>query len=331
MKPIHAFAFAVLIVISHTSPAQQKEKVRDKTKIKAETKKNSVQMQAISPLDTALIERIMEMKGKSNSGEYKVTIPQNDLSVEVDGFKIIPAMGLSTWIAFTPSQAGAMIMGDIIVTETDLKPVQQEVIKQGLTITAIHNHFVRNHPNVLYMHIGGAGNTEAMALKAKAVLDKVKELRGIDPSKGNASSEAVTNSLDLASLDRLLRYKGEMSKGVYKYTIGRPDVPLREHGMPVSSFMGFNTWAAFQGTPDHAAVAGDFTMTEDEVAPVIQALVENGIEVVAVHNHMVHEQPRIFFLHYWGVGSVQQLANGLRAALDQTGKKQNMQEMNMDH
>jgi hypothetical protein len=122
-----------------------------------------------------------------------------------------------------------------------------------------------------------------------------------------------------------------MNKGVYKYTIGRPDVQLREHGIPVTTFMGFNTWAAFQGTPDHAAVAGDFTMTENEVAPVIKTLIENGIEVVAVHNHMVQEQPRIFFLHYWGVGNAEQLAKGLRAALDQTGKKNStMPGMNME-
>jgi hypothetical protein len=121
-------------------------------------------------------------------------------------------------------------------------------------------------------------------------------------------------------LDSLIGHKGEMNKGVYKYTIGRPDVSLKEHGIPVSSFMGFNTWAAWQGTSEKAAVAGDFTMLEDEVAPVIKALVENGIEVVAVHNHMVHEHPRIFFLHYWGVGPAEKLAKGLKAALDQTGK-----------
>jgi hypothetical protein len=240
----------------------------------------------------------------------------------VDEFKIIPAMGLGTWVAFTPSPDGAMVMGDIIITETDLKPVQQEVIRQGLTITAIHNHFVRNHPNVMYMHIGGSGSTELMAQKAKAVLDKVKEVRGDDPSKGSASSDAVANSLDTKRLDEIIGHKAEMSKGVYKYTIGRPDVKLTEHGVPVTTFLGFNTWAAFQGAPDKAAVAGDFAMLENEVGPVIKALVENNIEVVAVHNHMVHEQPRIFFLHYWGVGNAEQLAKGLRAALDQTGKKQ---------
>jgi hypothetical protein len=281
-------------------------------------------------VDSAIIERVMGMKGKSNSGEYKITVPQNDLDVKVDGFKIIPAMGLGTWVAFAPSKDGAMVMGDIIVTETDLKPVQQEVIRQGLTITAIHNHFVRNHPNIVYMHIGGAGSTEMMAQKAKAVLDKVKAVRGGDPSKGTASNEAVKNTIDTTWLSEILGHNGEMSKGVYKFTIGRPDVKLTEHSVPVSTFLGFNIWASWQGTPEKAAVAGDFAMLENEVADVIKALVENGIEVVAVHNHMVHEQPRIFFLHFWGIGNADQLAKGLRAALDQTGKKQAGNQIKMD-
>lgn len=317
------------ILTASSALAQQKIKAKDdKVKvITGDDKKTEMKMQAVPSLDTLLIERITGMKGKASNGEYKITIPQNDLSIEVDGFKIIPAMGLGTWIDFAPSHDGAMVMGDIVITETDLKPVQQEIIRQGLTISAIHNHFVRNHPNVMYMHLGGSGPLAQMAQKAKAVLDKVKELRSGDPAKGTASSEAVTNTLDTKRLDEILGYKAEMSKGVYKYTIGRPDVSLREHGVPVTTFMGFNTWAAWQGTPEKAAVAGDFTMLENEVAPVIKALVENGIEVVAVHNHMVHEQPRIFFLHYWGVGNAEQLAKGLRAALDQTGKKKNSMGM----
>lgn len=279
-------------------------------------------MQKLTPIDTLAIEHVIGTKGKFSNGEYKITIPQNDLDVRVDGFKIIPAMGLGTWMAFTPAKDGAMVMGDIVVTETDLKPVQQEIIRQGLTITAIHNHFVRSHPNVMYMHIGGKGNTELMAQKVKAVLDKIKEVRGGDPSKGTASNETVQNTIDTIWLTEVLGHSGEMSKGVYKYTIGRPDVKLTEHDVPVSTFLGFNTWAAWQGTPEKAAVAGDFAMLEDEVAPVIKALVENGIEIVAVHNHMVHEKPRIFFLHYWGIGPVEQLAKGLKTALAQTGKMQ---------
>jgi hypothetical protein len=285
----------------------------------------------VKPLDTLIIEKVMNMKGKVSGGEYKITVPQNDLSIMVDDFKIVPAMGLGTWIAFTPTKDGSMIMGDIIITESDLKPVQQEVIRQGLSITAIHNHFVRNHPNIMYMHIGGSGRTEIMAQKAKAILDKVKEVRGGDPSKGTASNEAVRNTLDAKRLEEILGYKAEISKGVYKFTIGRPDVKLTEHGVPITTFLGFNTWAAFQGTSEKAAVAGDFAMLENEVAPVIKVLVENGIEVVAVHNHMVNEQPRIFFLHYWGIGNAEQLAKGLREALDQTGKKNTGQGMNMSH
>lgn len=289
---------------------------------RGQQKAGTVSMQLVA-LDTAAIEKIIGIKGKGNNGEYKITIPQNDLDVKVDGFKIIPAMGLGTWVAFTSAANGVMVMGDIIVTETDLKPVQQEIIRQGLTSTAIHNHFIRNHPNIMYMHLGGSGTLEIMAQKAKAVLDKVKEVRGGNPSAGTASTETVTNTIDTKRLDEILGYKAEMSKGVYKYTIGRPDVDLREHGVKVTTFLGFNTWAAFQGTNEKAAVAGDFTMLEDEVEPVYKALIENGIEVVALHNHMVHEKPRIFFLHYWGIGPAEQLASGLRAALDQTGRKQN--------
>jgi hypothetical protein len=318
------------ILVCFNGTAQQKIKAKDdKVKMKEKSKeKMAMQMNVVKPIDTLVIEKITGLKGKFNHGEYKITIPQNDLNIEVDGFKIIPPMGLATWVDFAPSPDGAMIMGDIVITETDLKPVQQEIIRQGLTITAIHNHFVRNHPNVMYMHLGGSGSLEQIAGKIKSVLDKIKEVRGGDPSKISAANGSVQNLLNTQRLDEILGYKAEMSRGVYKYTIGRPDVNLKEHGLTVTTFMGFNTWAAFQGTPDHAAVAGDFTMLEDEVAPVIKALVENGIEVVAVHNHMVHEEPRIFFLHYWGVGDAEALAKGLRAALDECGKGKKMEMKN---
>lgn len=270
-----------------------------------------------SQLDVAKIEQITGMKGTEKNGEYKITVPQHDLHIVVDGFKIIPAMGLGSWAAFTPCGDSAMVMGDIIVTETDLAPVQREVIRQGFAITAIHNHFVRNRPNVMYMHIDRSADIATLSNGVKAIFDKVREARGHDPKAAKADS--VINTLNIPLLDSIIGHKGELAKGVYKYTIGRPDVQLTEHGKPVSSFMGFNTWAAWQGTPDKAAVCGDFTMLENEVAPVIKALVENGIEVVAVHNHMVHETPKVFFLHYWGVGNAEQLARGLKAALDKTG------------
>lgn len=287
--------------------------------IKGESKIDTISCQpGTSKLDIAKIEQITGMKGVEKNGEYKITVPQNDLKIVVDGFKIIPPMGLGSWAAFTPCGDTAMVMGDIIVTENDLKPVQQEVIKQGLMVSAIHNHFVRNHPNVMYMHIDGKGTVGKLAANVKAIFERVKQSRGKDPKEGKADS--VVNTINIASLDSIIGAKGEMAKGVYKYTIGRPDIKLQEHGIPVSTFLGFNTWAAWQGTSQKAAVCGDFTMLDNEVEPVIKALVENGIEVVAVHNHMVYEKPRIFFLHYWGVGPVEQLAKGLRAALDKTGK-----------
>ncbi|WP_394767868.1 DUF1259 domain-containing protein [Ferruginibacter sp.] len=290
-----------------------------KTQPVAENKKDTIACKPeSSKLDTVTIAAVTGMKGTVKNGEYKITVPQNDLHIVVDGFKIIPPMGLGTWIAFTPCGDSVMMMGDIILSENDVAPVQQEVIRQGLSITAIHNHFVRNRPNVMYMHIDGFGNAATLAANAKAILDKVSQVRGADPKA--ARGDSVVNTLNISLLDSLMAHKGEMNKGVYKFTIGRPDVMLREHGVPISTFMGFNTWAAWQGTPERAAVAGDFAMLMDEVQPVIKTLIENGIEVVAVHNHMVHEEPKIFFLHYWGVGPAEKLAKGLKAALDKTGK-----------
>lgn len=320
MKP---FLFLLCTGITLLISCSQSETSSKQTSAEERTTANG-KMNAIScpsgssKLDIAKIEQITGMKGVEKNGEYKITVPQNDLKIVVDGFKIIPPMGLGSWAAFTPCGDSAMVMGDIILTETDLKPVQQEVIKQGFAITAIHNHFVRNRPNVMYMHIDRSADITTLSNGVKAIFDKVKEVRGKDPKGEKADS--VLNTLNIALLDSIIGYKGELNKGVYKYTIGRPDVQLQEHGKPVSTFMGFNTWAAWQGTPERAAVCGDFTMLENEVAPVIKTLVENGIEVVAVHNHMVHEMPKVFFLHYWCVGNAEILARGLREALNQTGK-----------
>lgn len=280
---------------------------------------DDVREQNLKKIDIQALQTGLEMEGEEKEGQFKITFPQNDLNVVVDGFRIIPPMGLGSWVAFTPTSDETMIMGDIVVTESDLKPVQQVIIEQGLTITAIHNHFVRNNPDVMYMHIGGSGNEKELARKVRAVFDKVSEIRGGNPA--DAGINIVENTLDTLMLDRILGHSGKMNNGVYKFTIGRPDVVLKEHGTPITTFLGFNTWASWQGSSERAAVAGDFTMLADEVGPVIKALVENDIEVVALHNHMVHEEPRVFFLHYWGVGPAEKLAKGLKAALDQTGKQ----------
>jgi len=293
------------------------ETANNENENKPEVSKTTGKQPALKELDIALLKDGLGMEGSENNGEFKITIPQNDLNVSVDGFKIIPPMGLGSWVAFTPTSGQPMIMGDIVVTEKDLQPVQKEIINQGLTITAIHNHFVRNEPDVMYMHIGGMGSEKELAEKVKAVLNTVEKSRGSNPAASDAVE--VENTLDTKMIDSILGHQGKMNKGVYKITIGRPDVDLKENETGISTFMGFNTWASWQGTPEKAAVAGDFAMLENEVAPVVKALIENDIEVVALHNHMVMEEPRIFFLHYWGVGPSEKLAKGLKAALDQTG------------
>ncbi|WP_207514606.1 DUF1259 domain-containing protein [Longitalea luteola] len=308
----------LFIACNQSEPADAAANTGDAS---AGAKNNVIACPPGTKLDIGTIERITGRKGVEKNGEYKITIPQNDLNMMVDGFKIIPPMGLSSWVAFTPCGDSVMAMGDLVLTEIDLKWLQQEVINQGFTITAIHNHFVRSRPNVIYMHIDRTADVTTIANSVKAILDKINEIRGGDPQA--ARTDSVKSTLDMAALDAILGQKGELNKGVYKYTIGRPDVQLVEHGIPVSSFMGFNTWAAWQGTMDRAAVAGDFAMLEDEVAPVIKQLTIHGLEVVSVHNHMVHEEPRIFFLHYWGVGNARQMAKGLRSALDETGKGAN--------
>lgn len=249
---------------------------------------------------------------------FKITVPQNDLDVEVDGFTIVPPMGMGSWAAFAPTGSGdeMLVMGDVVVREDEVGPVQRVLLEEGLTVTGLHNHFVRENPAVMYMHIGGTGPQDALRASVEAVFGRVAELRGGDPSA--AEADEVENSLDTDRIAEILGHEGTMNRGVYKVTIGRPDVELTSGGTRVTTAMGFNTWASWQGSMEEAAVAGDFVMLEDEVAPVIEALVSNGIDVVAVHNHMVHEEPRTFFLHYWGTGPAEELAQGLRAALDRS-------------
>lgn len=302
-----AFLFSFVIVVTNCGTSEQNDP-------KVET---STQESSKPQLDTGQIEQIIGIKGTEHKGEYKVAIPQNDLFVTVDGFQIIPPMGLTSWATFTPTQEGAIVMGDLVVLEDEIYSVQKAIIESGLSATALHNHFVRDEPKVMFMHIHGIGSVEKLARGVRAALDKVKGLR---TTKGlQVKLRTVQSTFAQKVIDDILQHSGSMNDGVYKVTIGRPDVDLKDHGVSVSTFMGFNTWMAFQGTAERAAVAGDFAMLEREVAPVISALVTHGIEVVAVHNHMVTESPRIFFLHFWAVGPVEKLARGLKAGLDQTG------------
>jgi hypothetical protein len=268
-------------------------------------------------LDLEALRASVGAEGEENDGEWKWTVPQNDLDVSVDGFRIVPPMGLGSWAAFTPAPEGAAVMGDLVLLEDEVGPVQRRLLAEGLTITALHKHFLRENPRVAYMHFGGRGPEAELGTSIRSVFEGVAELRGGDP--GADPAPTVENTLDVGALEAILGHSGTLGGGVFKVTIGRPDVTLQARGATVSTFGGFNTWAAFQGTPERAAVAGDFAMLAHEVPGVLQALAEHDIEVVVLHNHMIHEEPRIFFLHYWGVGPAEALARGLRAALDQTG------------
>jgi hypothetical protein len=277
---------------------------------------------AVASQATALnidaLRKVLGGEGLVDGAEWKFTVPQNDLSVVVDGFRIIPPMGLASWATFAPAPGGAVVMGDLVLKEEEVGQVQTVVLAQGLTITALHKHFLRESPRVVYLHFAGRGSEAVLGAAVRSVLDRVAQLRGRDP--GGATAVEVSNTMDVGRIAEILGHRGTLERGVYKVTIGRPDVSLRDHGATVSSFGGFNTWAAFQGTAERAAVAGDFAMLADEVDGVLRALVEHGIEVVGLHNHMVHEEPRVLFLHYWGVGPAERLAQGLRAALDRTAR-----------
>lgn len=264
------------------------------------------------------VERITGLKVARQGEQAKISMPQTDLNVSLDGWSITPAMGLSSWAAFAPAAHGTVVMGDFVLKDSEIAPVEQLLQEVGLTVTGLHNHFVREEPRVMFMHVEGQGPAESLAQAVKALVDRIRKLRGGGLISG--SSPTVPGSLSAEEIGRQLSQKAESTAGVVRVVIGRPDVKLLAHGTEITSFMGFNTWAAFQGTADRAAVAGDFTMLADEVAPVIAALTRHKIEVIAVHNHMIHENPRILFLHYWGVGPIKDLTAGLKDALSQTGK-----------
>jgi hypothetical protein len=248
---------------------------------------------------------------------FKVSMPRSDLNVTSGGVKLTPALGLTCWAAFTKAGGHTMVMGDQVVLEDQVNPVMSVALQNGLEVTALHNHFFWDSPKVMFMHIGGMGDEEKLASAVGKVFAKIKETSGGKGEKPMAEIDPAKTSLDPAKIEAALGHKGQLDKGVYKVTIGRT-TKMGEH--EVGNQMGVNTWAAFAGSDDKAVVDGDYAMTEGELQGVLKALRGNGINVVAIHNHMTGENPRIVFLHYWGVGPTQQLAKGLKAALDTQGQ-----------
>jgi hypothetical protein len=268
-----------------------------------------------SHLDTAAIERLTGVKGElsEKEGVFKVSVPRTDLDINIAGVKMTPPLGLTSWAAFQKAGEHVMVIGDMVLLEDQVNPVLSVALENGLEVTALHNHFFWDAPKVMFMHIGGMGEEASLAGAVGKVFAKIKETSGGKGEVPQAEISPAQTSLDLKVIEDALGVKGQMANGVYKVTIGRTTTM---HGHEVGNAMGVNTWAAFAGSDAKAVVDGDFVMFEREVQPILKALRGAGINIVAIHSHMIEESPRTVFLHYWGVGPTRELAAGLKAALD---------------
>src|SRR5689334_5644166 len=276
-------------------------------------------MGAQAKLDTAKIEQLTGIKGELNDkeGVFTVRAPRSDLQVTTAGVKMNPAMGLTSYAAFMQTGGKTMVMGDTTLLENQVNPVMSAALDNGLEVTALHNHFFWDSPKVMFMHIGAMGDEEKLASAVGKVFAKIKDTSGGKGEVPKADLDPAKTSLDPKNIESVMRMKGQMASGVYKITIGRT---TKMGGHEVGNAMGINTWAAFVGSDQQAVVDGDFVMLETELQSVLKALRAAGINIVAIHNHIETESPRIVFLHYWGVGPTSNLAKGLKTALD-TQKK----------
>src|SRR5262249_4445938 len=258
-------------------------------------------------------------QGDYKANVLKVNIPRNDISVTVANVKTPTPFGFGGWIAMTKGTGGMdVMMGDLVLTQDEVNPVMSALLENGVDVTALHNHFFWDEPRMYYMHVHGHGRPADLARKVKPAIDLIG--RGAKPPAAAPAAAPASPAIDTARLAQIVGTQGEQSGAVYKITIGRDDLKLTEMGAPINARMGLNTWAAFVGTNDSAAIAGDVAMVATEVTPVLKALRENGLQVVAIHHHMTDTRPTIFFLHYWGTGPADKLANGFKAALGEIGK-----------
>jgi hypothetical protein len=266
-------------------------------------------------LDMAKIEELTGAKGKldEKEGAFKVSVPRSDLSVTAAGVRLTPPMGLTSWAAFKRAGTHTMVMGDTVLLEDQVNPVMSVALDNGLEVTALHNHFLWDTPKVMFMHMGGMGDEAKLAAAVGKVFAKIKETSGGKGEVPGADIDPAKTSLAPEKIEAILGAKGDLKDGVYKVVLGRT---AKMHGTEIGNTMGVNTWAAFAGSDDTAVVDGDFAMLEPELQSVLKALRGAGINIVAIHQHMTGESPRVMFLHYWGVGPTQVLAKGLKAALD---------------
>lgn len=276
------------------------------------------------PADYQEVLKSLDRKGDFKAGVLKVNIPRNDLKMTIEGFATPTPFGFGGWIALTKGDGGAdVMMGDLVLLQEEVNPVLSALLENGLDVTALHNHFFWDDPKVFYMHVHGMGKSADLARRVKPALDLIGYVK---PEAAVPASSGGT-AFDTAKLAKIAGHEGKQTGSVYKITVGRDDLGMKEHGAVINARMGLNTWAAFVGTQEDAAIAGDVAMLEGEVTPVLKALRKNGLEVVAIHHHMTGARPVVIFLHYWGRGPAEKLAVGFKAALDELGKGAPAHEM----
>ena len=258
--------------------------------------------------------------GDYKDGVLKVNIPRSDLRVTIGQRPAPTPFGFGGWVALTKGEGGHdVMMGDLVLTEDEVNPVMSALLDNGLDVTALHNHFFWEQPRIFYMHVHGRGAAADLAKRVKPAIDLIDQsMKRAQPS--TSTPAAASAALDGAAVAKIVGHAGEQNGPVYKVTIGRPDIDLREHGAVINARMGLNTWAAFAGTDADAMVAGDVAMLEQEVTPVLKVLRANGIQVVAIHHHMTGVKPAVIFLHYYGTGPAAKLAQAVRSAVDLLGK-----------
>jgi hypothetical protein len=272
-------------------------------------------------IDWARVDAALGRKPAVTADVHRYAFPRTDLNVTLDSVTIKPALALGGWVAFKPMHGGAMVMGDLVLLETEINPVMTKAIANGLEITAIHNHVLRGLPATFYMHVGGHGDAEKLAIAIRDALGESKT-----PMQAPAAaSPPPAIDLDTAQIDQIIGVKGQANGGVYQLAVPRRD-PVTEVGMQLMppGPLGVNTAIGFQPTGGgKAAITGDFVMIGTEVNPVIKELKAAGIEITALHSHMLTEQPRLIFMHFWANDDAIKLARGLRAAIDKTASKTN--------
>jgi hypothetical protein len=263
------------------------------------------------------VEQALGRSGQvQGDGAYKFGLPRGDLKVTVDGVTVKPTLALGSWLAFSSPGPDAMLMGDLVLAEDEVSPVMLALQESGLHVTALHNHVLHETPRVMYMHIAGHGDAVKLAGSMKQIIALTKT-----PAPAQPPTTPPALELDTAGIDQVLGYKGRANGGVYQVGVPRAE-KVTDAGMPVPGSMGLATALNFQPTGGgKAAITGDFVLLGSEVNPVIKALRQNGIQVTAIHSHMLEEQPRLFFMHFWASDDALKLAKGLRAALDQTNSK----------